>query len=763
MARQRRKKKGQAAPKIARSTSWLMLGGAVLILGLLLLIGYKSYSPPFWLYPLLVLALLGLVLGLLALNRGSADDLEKTQSLTELTRHLVRQLAEQADPSTALFGAIYALQQHLQVERIALFAIEHSAQYAELLVEAQQSAHASSLAGRLALERLPKLHQALQQKQPQLWKKSDGLALPPDSQVLLASDYSSLYLCPLLAGKRSVGFLSVSSNDIRRLQRLQQRGLLESVAQILALYIRTAGLQPDVLRAQDQIELLYEVTTHLNTDLSLEKVLTNLLSQSRAKVGATRGSLFLLDEEGHVTHRILARENLAPEISQLVIQEIMTEGLPAWVLENKKGTIIQDTLQDNRWLILSDHAGHVRSAVAAPFIRQGRVQGMIFLTHPDINRFRQEHLNLLNSIANQAAIAIQNARLYERVQAERRTLAAVLDSSADAIVVTTPAGNVLLANPAARQVLGIENRPAPLAELVFHPQLLAFLQRALHEEDIVCENVTMDDNRTFSVSVSPVHDQEGRTIGRVALMHDITYLVELDEMKSRFVSTVSHDLKAPLTAIRGFIDLIEMVGPTNEEQHEFVGRIQRVTEEMSKLISDLLDLGKIEAGLGMETEPVDMRDILLSGKYNLAMMAQDKGILVDVEASPGLPQIHGDPYRLQQVTSNLLSNAIKYTPRGGHIWVRASNEQSELVVCVQDTGIGIPSADLPRVFDKFFRVSDTRVIDQEGSGLGLAIVKSIVEEHGGRVWAESNPGKGSRFYFALPVPQEQPEPAAQSA
>lgn len=666
-----------------------------------------------------------------------------------LSRRAGSLLTSSPDPSTALFRTISFLQQELEVDRIALFVTDGIGRQAELLTEAQVTEYAGSWAGRLLLKQLPPLAEFLRGGQPVLWDDVDSHHLPPESAHLLSADLPALLLQPLIAGATPVGFLALANTHPGPLERFHKQDFLEPTAHTLALYIHVAGLQPDVLRPQDQIELLYEVTTHLNTDLSLDKVMSNILTQAISKVGATRGSIFLLDEKGTVAHRILARENLSPEISQLVIEEIMDKGLASWILEHKVGTIVRDTLADDRWLVLPDHVGNVRSAVAVPFLRQNQIQGMLFLTHPEIDRFRQEHLDLLTSIANQSAIAIQNARLYEWAENERRTMAAVLNSSADAVLVIDPEGQVLLANSAARQALGIENRPAPLSEVLYHPDLLSLFQQATSEEGTVCQNVLLEDGRTFSVSIAPVGDREDRTIGRVAVMHDITHMIELDEMKSRFVSTVSHDLKAPLTAIRGFIDLMGVVGPLNEDQTQFIERMRSVVDSMTHLIADLLDLGRIEAGLGMSLESVDLRDILISGKYDLAMPAQEKNILIEIEVPPGLCPVQADPFRLQQVVTNLLSNAIKYTPRGGRVWVRAEEQSNHVLVSVQDTGIGIPPADLPHVFDKFYRVEDPQVRDQDGTGLGLAIVKSIVEEHGGRVWAESTLGKGSTFYFTL--------------
>jgi two-component system NtrC family sensor kinase len=723
---------------------WLGLILSVLGLGLVVGLFLEGGGTPGLFYALLVLGLLGLGLQI----RRLVWVLPRRNANLTLERRLSTVLSGLAEPSEAVLQAVRLLQEGLAVERVALFVLDSRGRHAELLAQS----HGPPTAGTeyLALDRHPVLARTLQSGGVALWPNVESLHLPPVSVRLLAAGLPAVLLQPLLADTSPVGFVVLAATHPRILRRSAHRAALWRTAQLLTLYIRTAGLQPDVLRAQDQVELLYEVTTHLNTDLSLERVMSNVLSQAVDKVGATRGSLFLLGEGGQVIHRILAREGLAPEISPLVIREVLDRGLAAWILRNRVGTLIEDALEDDRWLVLPDHAGHVRSVVAVPFLRRGRVQGMLFLTHPHVGRFHQEHLDLLSSIANQAAIAIQNARLYEWAENERRTLAAVLDSSANAVIVTDPEGRLILSNPAAHYALGIEDRPAPLRELLFHPDLLAFLQQPTTEAT-VGDHVPLSDGRTFSVSMAPVRDREGETIGRVAVLHDVSYLVGLDEMKSRFVSTVSHDLKAPLTAIRGFAELVGETGPLTEEQTMFVSRIREVADAMSEMISNLLDLGRIEAGLGIERESVELRDILVSAKYDMAMPAHEKGILIDVSVPADLPKVSADPYHLQQAVANLMSNAVKYTPRGGRVWVSAKREPDRVVVSVRDTGIGIPSADLPHIFEKFYRVQDPQVIDQDGSGLGLAIVKSIIEEHGGSVWVQSTFGRGSAFHFSLPL------------
>jgi len=314
---------------------YLLLALQVLVVVLLVLAVVLEAGPAGLRYGLLALGILGLSILLLRFfrQRGRID--------SRLGALLCQELAETTDPATALFQAVSSLRQALDVERVALFALDSRLRQAELLVESRHAGCEGVWAGTLALDRLPRLAKVVRAGRPAFFPALAHLDLTAESAGLLAGNLPACSLYPLRAGESLVGLLTLSSARTRRLKRLGRQDELAHVANLLALYIRTANLQPDALRAQDQIELLYEITTHLNADLSLEKVMTNVLTQAIAKVGATRGSIFLLDEQGRVTHRILCRENLAPEVSSLVIREIMERGLAAWVLEHQEGALVE--------------------------------------------------------------------------------------------------------------------------------------------------------------------------------------------------------------------------------------------------------------------------------------------------------------------------------------------------------------------------------------------------------------------------------------
>jgi two-component system NtrC family sensor kinase len=239
-------------------------------------------------------------------------------------------------------------------------------------------------------------------------------------------------------------------------------------------------------------------------------------------------------------------------------------------------------------------------------------------------------------------------------------------------------------------------------------------------------------------------------VGQAIVMQDITHLKELDRIKSEFVTTVSHDLRSPLTAILGYVELIERAGPVTEQQQDFIRRVQMSVQQMTQLVTAMLDLGRIEAGLDAAKENARLGALASYAIENLRALAEAKELKLEVDLPTDLPMVTGVPLRLRQLVTNLVDNAIKYTPAGGTVRVRAESDDGQVVLQVSDTGPGIPAADQPYLFDKFFRASNVPK-DAIGTGLGLSIVKSIVDSHGGRIWVDSTLGEGTTFTVVLPA------------
>lgn len=538
----------------------------------------------------------------------------------------------------------------------------------------------------------------------------------------------------------------VPSRNWGRELRLRQAEFEQAHERIFELAQELRRKADQLTAERDQAEFLRQSFAELAGSLQPHQVLDGILSRAIRATGARWGSILLLDEEGRLSRTFFSRP--AERSLNRRTAKVLDQGLAGWVVRNRQGCIIYDTAQDHRWLSFPEDREPSRSAIAVPFARRERVLGVMVLTHDVPYQFGEAQLALLEELARQAAICLENADLYTTAENERRKLAAILEGTADAVVVTDTAGRITLLNRAARHAFGLSDVSGrPVAEAL--PALAAIFSRAAGSGEATTGELTTPDGRTRFCSLSPVPG-----VGWVAILQDITHLKELDRMKSEFVSTVSHDLRSPLTAVRGYADLLSILGPLTGEQQDAVERIRRAVEQMSELVTDLLDLGKIEAGIEMEMAPCSLAEVVREAVEMLSPHAAEKGLDLAVEVGQDMPTVRGNAGRLRQVVVNLVDNAVKYTPSGGSVRVRLDRDEKEVIFSVSDTGIGIAPEAQRMLFQKFYRVRTPQTDGIPGTGLGLAICRSIVEQHGGRIWVHSVPGEGSTFSFALPILSE---------
>jgi signal transduction histidine kinase len=499
----------------------------------------------------------------------------------------------------------------------------------------------------------------------------------------------------------------------------------------------------------ERVELLYEVTRQFASALELDVVLGQVLSLTVQSVAAAVGSIFLLDPTTlQVTQSILARKNLPPEVKRPTLRTVMSKGFAGLVVQKRQADMISNTENDPRWHVFPDDSLAVRSAIAAPLIRNEQVIGVMTLTHPEPDWFSAEQLELLETIASQAASAVEKASLYSRANSDRLMLRAVIAGVQDIILVTDTQNRLILANPAAQKSLAIDesSQGRSIHKVLSEPSLLA-LYRDAHPNGDVRRDATLQDGRVFDCTLVRIP-----TVGKVLAMHDVTTFKRLDDLKNEFVTQVAHDLKAPLGVIYGYASLLSSLPSLEEQENEiYVQPILGAITRMRALIDTVLDIGRIQMGIEAEFVPVNIAQVLPGVVHNLNKLADEKEITLAVEAPADLPAVIGAPMRLEQAVTNLVGNAIKFTPNGGSVTVRAGQENGQVVVSVTDTGPGIQPALQTKLFHRFARLGQSDTIQQEGHGLGLAIVKSIVDAHKGRVWVDSETGRGSTFAFALPA------------
>ncbi|MEX2223432.1 MAG: ATP-binding protein [Candidatus Rokuibacteriota bacterium] len=410
----------------------------------------------------------------------------------------------------------------------------------------------------------------------------------------------------------------------------------------------------------------------------------------------------------------------------------------------------------------------LRAALTVPVRRGTQILGALLFARRGAP-YTFDDLEVGTLVAAGLSGGLETCRAYQALADERGTLAAVLTSTADAVVMVGQDGIVLLANPATRAMLGVAPEGMtgrPFGEAVPHEPL----RRLLAAGRPGIAELSLPDGRTAQASLVIVTTEYGEAVGLAAILRDITLLKDLEQMKTDFVATVSHDLKSPIMAIAMTAELLlkAMPAPGGEQAYrERCERILRSAKNMTELVTDLLDLGKIEAGLEGTGGPVDLVPLIAEAARALAAQAEGKRIGIAVEA-PREATVRGMGARLSQVLVNLIGNAVKYTREGGRVLVtlEAPAADGPIKLRVTDNGIGIPARDLPHVFDKFYRVTSDATAGIAGTGLGLAITRSIVEAHEGRIGVESTEGTGSTFWVELPAwvePPAAPPPRARSA
>jgi two-component system phosphate regulon sensor histidine kinase PhoR len=283
------------------------------------------------------------------------------------------------------------------------------------------------------------------------------------------------------------------------------------------------------------------------------------------------------------------------------------------------------------------------------------------------------------------------------------------------------------------------------------PVVLAAYREQQQEEKSL--EATLDNELTYLVTITTAKDETGARFGRVVIMRDVTYLKRLDQFKSQMVQMASHDLRTPLGVAIGYLDVLrEELKPVTPLRERVLSGIEAALDRMQLLIAELLDLERVESGVDQLRVRIDVGSLVADAVAEAAETAAARQQQLSLTTPSDLPPVTGDPVRLKQAVGNLLNNATKYTPDGGQIEVRVSrSEEQRILIEVHDNGYGIPAEAQAKLFQRFYRVRIAGAENVAGTGLGLSLVKAVVEQHGGRVAAESRQGQGSIFRIWLPV------------
>jgi PAS domain S-box-containing protein len=506
-----------------------------------------------------------------------------------------------------------------------------------------------------------------------------------------------------------------------------------------------------------QRDYLLEIARAITQELDLDKLLKRILQLTADILSGNAGLIAMHGDEGWM---VAASHGLSTELLKSL------DPLLAAVPDHEDPARfelprVNDLLQE----IARQASLGLMTGVGLPLIARNEVIGVIFIFRNYQGVFSKNDLVLLQSFADQAAIAVQNAQLYTQVTQEKRQIDALLDSVADGILIMRPNHVIERVNPAFARLWG-----QPTDELIgaTHGEVIrwANLEHGFTLEDAEAGGWPLTPQATLYVegdlirldgstipvgmTYAPLLSKEGGLVNIIASVRDITHFREAEELKSTFISVVSHELKTPVALIKGYAGTLrrEDASWDREVIKDSLAVIEDEADRLSELIENLLDATRLEAGV-LSINATDLSTPALAKRVVERFKTQTEKHTFEIDFPEDFPVILADEDRLEQVLYNLISNSVKYSPEGGEIRISGEVRPKQVIICVQDEGEGIATGDIPRIFDRFYR-ADSAQRKTQGAGLGLYLSRAVVEAHKGTIWADPRYNDGARICFSLP-------------
>jgi signal transduction histidine kinase len=501
-----------------------------------------------------------------------------------------------------------------------------------------------------------------------------------------------------------------------------------------------------------QRDYLLEISRALTQELDLEKLLARILSISIEMLAGQAGLIALKLPDGW---RVAAAHGIAPAFLSYLTPLLAEEKVRELDVRELNRMLKEMTYTASRGIL---------NGTGLPLSTHGQVIGVIFIfrNYPDL--FTPNDRVLLQSFADQAAIAVFNAQLYGQISYEKKRLDALLDSAADGILILDSNLDIERCNEAFEKLFGqtreeITGKP--------HTEIIRWKKEPQGKtlEESVSDGWPLTPNATLyvegdlgrpqpqplpvGITYAPLLSEENKLRNVIVSVRDITHFRTADEIKATFISIVSHELRTPVALIKGYASTLRRAD-AKWDKHTISDSLAVIEEEadrLSKMIDDLLDASRLQAGgLSLNHADVSLPSLALRVTERFASQSPKHKLVTDFPEK--FPVILGDENRLEQVLSNLVSNSLKYASKG-EIMVSGTVRPDQVVICVSDEGPGIEAKDIPHIFDRFYR-STNAVKQTKGAGLGLYLTRAIVEAHGGRIWADPVPDSGARICFSLP-------------
>jgi PAS domain S-box-containing protein len=683
---------------------------------------------------------------------------DHTRALLELLYHVSREVATALDLRTVLQRVLFEATQNIGGQRGSIVVLDDNGKPVDSTIVYGRRFHQDTthqlrdtvergLAGWVVRNRKPALI-------PDTSRDDRWLRRPDDS--FDKSGPKSALCVPLLAREKMVGVLTLVHPQANAFGT-EHLELMQAIADQAGIAVLNARLYTESQRQARVMTALAEGAAAINTSLRLDEVLQRTLVQCMQAMQVETVALALTDpSNGDLVFRAATGRNAGNILDRRISAG---KGLAGLVVSEGRGVVVPDVSKDSRFKE-DDRFGGIdtRATAVAPIKAQGIVIGVLEAINPIADTFDPDALLVMNGIGSLAGTNIQNAQLFERLEAAHRRYRELFETSIDPILLTDWEGNILEAN-----------RMTASVSMYLDEELRNMTIDQVHEVDFTktgeyferindyypCTYQSMlhkKDGHTvqMQVNVRPVYFEETEVLQWT--LHDISERKALDDLRNDLTSMIFHDLRSPLSNIISSLDILR--GMVNVDENETVQSILGIaansTTRIERLVNSLLDINRLESGQQIVNQMiVYVREITDEAVKEVQPMAESRKQEIIAQIPDDLPPVWVDKDMILRVVLNLLENATKFTPASGKIWVNVSQEDGWVTISIEDNGPGIPVLERERIFDKFTRLRGAN--KPGGLGIGLAFCKMAVEGHGGKIWVESQNNVGTAFFFTLPA------------
>ncbi len=684
-----------------------------------------------------------------------SKDQTRTNQLLELLYHSSRRAATALDLRVVLQQTLYEVTRNVGGERCSVAVLDDQGKVID----------ATIVYGATTRE-----HTTLQLREPMerglagwVARNRQGVYIPNTSQderwtppvkTMKGESQSKSAICvPLLAREKLVGVLTLVHSKINAFSA-EQLDLVQAIADQTSVSILNARLYAESQRRTHVMTALAEGATAINVSLQIEELHQRILTQAIQALQVETVALGMIDG-GRVVFRAATGRNAENIIGR---QIVLGEGIAGLAARNGRGVVVQDTTQEKDFSEADTFDGvEMRAFLVAPIQAQGRVIGILEAINPTAELFDPDALLVTTGIGGLAGAAIQNAQLFERLQAAHRRYRELFEESVVPMLITDWEGRIVETNQQAKLLSGYAfATPFDLTIDQLHDvnwDKLGANFAALREDRTIIYESTLrarnDARIPIEVFARRIEFEEADSIQWI--LRDIAERKNLDNLRSDLTSMIYHDLRSPLANIAASLDILHTLTPGKDRETilSLIQIVENSTDRIQRLVNSLLDINQLEAGQPVANQkPVDALQLIRRAMADIQPLADGQYQTIEAKLPQTLPPVWVDEDMAYRVLINLLENASKFTPAKGSIEIGAQREGDWALLWVQDTGPGIPLSERERIFDKFMRLPGT---SQSGLGIGLAFCRLAVQGHGGRIWLESDESKGAKFYFTFPL------------